>query len=238
MKIRHPMAVKVLGFAVACLIRVWIGTVRFRWRWLGPKLEPDQRGLRERYLYAFWHEDMLMPAYRYGHTGAHVLVSTHADGEIIATACRQLGLRLVRGSSTRDAVKAVRAMLRSRGTHLVVTPDGPRGPRRTVQPGLVWLAARTGLPILALGFAYRRAWRTKSWDHMALPRPFSSVVCVQAAPIHVPEDVRKEQLETYRLRVEEAFRRAEEGAHRLLCAAPHPGAYSPGAPGAPAREAA
>src|SRR2546421_133417 len=180
MKIRHPLAMKLLGFAAACLIRVWIGLVNYRYRWMGTDLRPDRAGMRSRYLYAFWHENMLMPLYRYGHTGAHVLISQHADGELIATACRWLGLRLVRGSSSRDAVKAVREMLRCRGTHLVVTPDGPRGPRRQVQPGMIWLAARTGLPIVPVAFAYSRAWRLMSWDRMALPCPFSSAVGVQA----------------------------------------------------------
>ena len=223
MKIRHPMIVRILGFALACFVRAWAGLVNYRYRSLGPKIEPDRLGFGERYLYAFWHEDLIIPAYRYGHTRAHVLISTHADGELIAVVCRWLGLRLVRGSNTRDAVKAVRAMIRRQDAHLVVTPDGPRGPRRTVQPGLVYLAAKSGLPIIALGFAYSRAWRARSWDRLAVPLPWSSVVCVQAEPIRVPEDVRKEQLEVYRLRVADAFRRADEAAHRLLGAAARPG---------------
>ena len=217
MKIRHPLIVKMVGFAVACVVRVWIGLVRYRYRALGANCEPIRRGCRGRYLYAFWHEDLLLPAYHYSCTGAHVLVSEHADGELIARACRHLGLRLVRGSTTRHGVKALLGMLRHAGkTHLVVTPDGPRGPRRQVQPGLIFLAARTGLPIIAIGFAYSRAWRTGSWDRMALPWPWSSAVCVQAEPIVVPANARGDQLEAYRLRVEDAFRRAEVAAARVL----------------------
>ena len=217
MKIRHPLVVKIVGFAVACLVRVWISLVRYRFRALGVNCEPTRRGFRGQYLYAFWHEDMLLPAYHYSCTGAYVLVSEHADGELIAVACRHLGLRLVRGSTTRSGVKALLGMLRrTRDSHLVVTPDGPRGPRRQVQPGLVFLASRTGKPIVPVGFAYGRAWRTGSWDRMALPCPWSSVVCVQAEPIVVPANARGDQLEAYRLRVEDAFRRAEAEAHRLL----------------------
>ena len=223
MKIRHPMIVRIVGFALACFVRAWASLVSYRYRALALKIEPDRLRVGERYLYAFWHEDLIIPAYRYGYTRAHVLISTHADGELIAVVCRWLGLRLVRGSNTRDAVKAVRTMIRRQDAHLVVTPDGPRGPRRTVQPGLVYLAAKTGLPIIALGFAYSRAWRARSWDRLAVPLPWSSVVCVQAEPIHVPEDVRKEQLETYRLRVADAFRRADEAAQRLMGAAARPG---------------
>jgi lysophospholipid acyltransferase (LPLAT)-like uncharacterized protein len=116
--------------------------------------------------------------------------------------------------------------------HLAVTPDGPRGPRRKVQPGLIWLAARTGLPIVPMSFAYQSAWRMHSWDRFVLPCPWSDVVMVTTAPIHVPEDVRKAQLEVYCLRVEEALRRAELAAERLVGRAGRP------KESAPAREAA
>ena len=56
-----------------------------------------------------------------------------------------------------------------------MTPDGPRGPRRKVQPGAVFLAAQTGLPIVPLGVAYANAWRAKSWDQFAVPKPFSQL---------------------------------------------------------------
>ena len=108
-------------------------------------------------------------------------------------------------------------MLRvGRTGHLAVTPDGPRGPRRQVQPGVVYLAARTGLPIVPMGFAYRRAWRLPSWDRFVLPCPGSDVVLVTTEPIHVPPDVRKEQLEVYRRRVEDALRRADEAAEKMV----------------------
>jgi lysophospholipid acyltransferase (LPLAT)-like uncharacterized protein len=217
MKIRHPLALKALGFVVACLVRLWIGLVHLRYRPIGSNLDPNYRRFKGRYLYAFWHENLLMPAYQYGRPDVHVLVSKHADGELISQACRRLGFRLVRGSSTRDYVEAVRAMMRlARTAHLAVTPDGPRGPRRRVQPGVVYLAARTGLPIVPMGFAYRRAWRLPTWDRFVLPCPWSDVVLVTTEPIHVPPDVRKEQMEAWRLRVEDAIRQADEAAEQML----------------------
>jgi lysophospholipid acyltransferase (LPLAT)-like uncharacterized protein len=217
MKIRHPLILKVLGFAVACLVRVWIGLVHFRYRPLGPNLDPNRRGFQGRYLYAFWHENILIPAGYYGRSDVHALVSKHADGELISQACRRLGFRLVRGSSTRDYVEAVRAMMRvARTAHLAVTPDGPRGPRRRVQPGVVYLAARTGLPIVPMGFAYRWAWRLPSWDRFVLPCPGGEAVLVTMAPIHVPPDLRREQIEVHRLRVEEALRQADEAAEQMV----------------------
>src|SRR5206468_6190352 len=106
-------------------------------------------------LYAFWHEHLLLPAYHYGRRDIRVLISTHADGQLIAEVCRRLGFGLVRGSTTRGGVEAVRQMLRDGGaSHLAITPDGPRGPRRRVQPGVSFLASRTGLPVVPMGIGH------------------------------------------------------------------------------------
>jgi lysophospholipid acyltransferase (LPLAT)-like uncharacterized protein len=215
MKIRHPLLLKVVGFVIACLVRIWIGTVRYRYRPIGPDLTPHRKDLGGRYLYAFWHENMLLPAYHYARADIWVLISQHADGEMIAEACRHLGFRVVRGSATRGGVKAVRQMLRlSEHGHLAITPDGPRGPRRQVQTGLIYLAARTGLPIVVGGMSFRRPWRMNSWDRFALPRPWSSATCVTVPPVVVPADADKEQLEAYRRRVEEALLWASDVAEQ------------------------
>lgn len=218
MKIRHPFLIKAIGFAVGWLVRLWIGTVRYRYRPMGASFDPNQPHFQGRHLYAFWHENILVPAYHYGRRDIHVLISEHADGQLIAEACRHLGFRVVRGSATRGGARAIRQMVRrSRSAHLAITPDGPRGPRRLVQPGVVYLAALTGLPIVAFGIAFERAWRMRSWDRFALPWPWSGAVCVTAEPIHVPENIRKEQLEHYRLLVQRAMDAASEAAERIVC---------------------
>ena len=216
MKIRHPVLLRALGFGIAILVRVWIGTVRYRYRPLGENVDPNRRNLRGRYIYAFWHENLLMPAYHYSRPDIWVLISQHADGELISEACRRLGFRTVRGSTTRGGAAAVRELLdvSSRG-HLGVTPDGPRGPRRRVQMGLIFLAAKTGLPVVPVGYAFDGAWRMNSWDRFAVPRPWSGVTCVTAEPVSVPQRVDKKQLELYRQQVQDALDRATEAAERL-----------------------
>lgn len=217
MKIRHPELIKAMGFAIGWLVRLWIGTLRYRYRPMGANFDPHQPNFQGRYLYAFWHENILVPAYHYGRRDIHVLISEHADGQMIAEACRHLGFRVVRGSATRGGARAIRQMVRrSRSAHLAITPDGPRGPRRRVQPGVVYLAALTGLPIVPFGIAFERAWRMQSWDRFAVPWPWSAAVCVTAEPIFVPENIGKDQLEQYRLRVQEAMDAASEAAERIV----------------------
>ena len=97
---------------------------------------------------------------------------------------------VIRGSGTRGAVKAVRQILEQGGTRNVVfTPDGPRGPRRVVEPTMIRLAGRTGLPIVPVGFAFRHCKRLRSWDRFALPRPFTRAVGVIGHRIEVPADL-------------------------------------------------
>ena len=220
MKLRQPWLIKAAGFSAAWALRLWLGTLSYRYRPLGPNVDPRRPECRRRYIYAFWHENMLLPAYHYGHARVHVLISQHADGQLIAEVCRHLGFGTVRGSTRRDGARAVRRMLKlGRSAHLSITPDGPRGPRRQVQPGLIYLAARTGLPVVPAGFAYDNPWRARSWDRFALPRPWSRATCVTGEPVVVPAEARREELEEYRRRVEEALLVVTEAAERLAAGA-------------------
>jgi lysophospholipid acyltransferase (LPLAT)-like uncharacterized protein len=218
MKLRSPLLIKIAAVLVALLVRLWIGTLKLRYRALGPDVHPNRHGQRGRYLFAFWHEDMLVPAHHYSRREFSILISKHADGELIARACRHLGLTVVRGSTKgRDGVAAIRELVRvaAAGLQLCITPDGPRGPRRVVQPGLIAVAAHTGLPIVVAGFAYSSCWRARSWDRFVLPRPFSTVWLVISEPILVPADAGRARLEEYRCRVQEAMDRVAAEAERL-----------------------
>jgi lysophospholipid acyltransferase (LPLAT)-like uncharacterized protein len=225
MKLRHPLLISLAGRLGAWCMRIWHWTLRYRHVSAGPNhgSHPGERPAR--FIFGLWHEDMLVPAYRYPRIipnfrterpEFHMLISQHADGQLIAQVIQRLGLKVVAGSSSRGAAAAVLHLIQlGRDNHLGITPDGPRGPRRRVQMGVVFLAARTGLPIVPLGFGYARAWRTGSWDCMALPRPFSRVIGVSMPPIRVPSDANKKQLEAYRQQVEQAMHAASRWAQEL-----------------------
>lgn len=103
---------------------------------------------------AFWHAQQLMIPFGYRGAGSHVLISQHGDGEIIARIIARFGHEAVRGSSTRGGAGALRALIKlgRSGKDVVVTPDGPKGPRQVAKLGVVQLAKATGLPIVPLGF--------------------------------------------------------------------------------------
>jgi lysophospholipid acyltransferase (LPLAT)-like uncharacterized protein len=203
MKIRHPLFTKTAGLAGSFLMQAWGDSLDIRYRYFGPDVDPRQAGLAERYIFSVWHEYLLLPVYRFCRANMYVLISRHADGELITEVGRHLRLRLVRGSTTRGSVEAVRQLMRrGENSHLALTVDGPRGPRRRVQKGVVYLAARTGLEIVPGGMGYHRPWRLPTWDRFALPRPWSLATIVAGEPIKVPADADREQVEWYRDLVE------------------------------------
>jgi lysophospholipid acyltransferase (LPLAT)-like uncharacterized protein len=213
MKLRHPLLLRLLALLGAVLIRLLMGTVRFRfdYRRAGERHPADWR--RRRFVYAIWHESLLFGVSL--RSRLTTLVSQHADGELITLICRLLGLGIVRGSTTRGGGQGMLDLVHaSRSSHVVVTPDGPRGPRRRVQPGLVFLASRCGLPIVMGGVGYSRAWRARSWDRFVIPWPGSTAYCVVSEPIHVPPDLDRRGLERYRRLVEERFLEVTEAAER------------------------
>jgi lysophospholipid acyltransferase (LPLAT)-like uncharacterized protein len=96
--------------------------------------------------------------------------------------------------------------------HLAVTVDGPRGPRRRVKQGVIYLASRTGLPIVPAGIAFRRAWRAKSWDRFCVPCPGTDAYAYVAPLLHVPPDINRKEMERYRQMLEERLHAATETA--------------------------
>lgn len=216
MKIRHPLLLRWLAFLGSLVLRLYLSLLRYRYYHLGPVCDPHRRMPPGQSLFPFWHEYLLFPAYQYGTPAIKCLVSQHADGEIIAQVLQHMGFGTIRGSSTRGGAQALRQMIaQSARANIVLIPDGPRGPRRRVEPGVIYLASRTGLPIIALGVGYQKAWRLRTWDRFAIPKPFSRVVMVTGRPILVPPKVRKEELERYRLIVEAAINEATALAERL-----------------------
>lgn len=212
MKIRNPLALKLAGHAGAAGLRVLGRTLRYRFICEGEVTTPMPRIPRgKRYVYAVWHENLLLPTVRVGHPDLTGLVSGHADGRLLAGLLRAVGMGVVHGSTSRGGAEAVRDILRRAGElrHLVITPDGPRGPRRVLQGGAVYLASRTGRPLVPVGVGYADAWRLKSWDRFGIPRPGSFAVLVCAAPLNIPAGCRVAELERWTAAAQAALDRAQ-----------------------------
>jgi hypothetical protein len=98
-------------------------------------------------------------------------------------------------------------MQRSASMHLTITPDGPRGPRRVLAPGAIYVASKLGMPIVCIGVGYDRPWRFGSWDRFAVPRPGSRCRAVVSPAMRIPGDLDREGVEHYRQQVQRMLNR-------------------------------
>lgn len=146
---------------------------------------PLSRG--EPQIIVFWHGEIVPISWVHRGRGIAPLISTHADGEIIARIVQNLGYRTVRGSTSRGGARALLEMTRllEEGITVGVTPDGPRGPRHVFSPGALVVAQRSGRPIVFLRARASRAWRLRSWDRHLIPKPFARVTVWCSPPYSV-----------------------------------------------------
>jgi lysophospholipid acyltransferase (LPLAT)-like uncharacterized protein len=174
-------------------------------RLLGPTLrvsvsyeEGAQKTLDERPLVAsFWHECMIPATYLFRDMGIRVMSSFSYDGEYMGRIIRKFGFVAVKGSSSRNPVRALLGLRRALedGWTVAFTLDGPRGPRRTVKPGPAGLSRSSGLAMTTFHAAVEKAWVLRSWDRMMIPKPFSRVLVRVGKLIPVPTDASDEDLE-------------------------------------------
>jgi len=202
---RYPWWLEPASAAGAMLVRL-----------LGATWRVDRGGLTafdaaigrgERCIFAFWHARLLPLVWTHRGRGIMVLVSRHRDGELITRIIERLGFATARGSSTRGGEEGLMDMLRraQEDRLLAITPDGPRGPAGALKPGIVYLASRSGVPIVPIATASRRCWKLRSWDRFRIPLPFTRVVVAYGAPIPVPPGLEGDALESWRVRVQGAL---------------------------------
>ena len=178
--LKHPAAHTALAWLAANYLRLVVRTSRLIW--LTPPPPPGP------VILAIWHGQLLgLPAllhrWHYPRGGALSLSSDSRDGDFATRIGAQFGFGSVRGSSHKHRMAASRAMLHAvrSGQTLLLAPDGPKGPARVAKPGAASLAARSGLPLVALSASATRAWRLKSWDGARVPKPFGRLYLAAAA---------------------------------------------------------
>jgi lysophospholipid acyltransferase (LPLAT)-like uncharacterized protein len=165
-----------------------------------------------------WHGKMLLPIYVHRNLGILAMVSEHRDGEMIARTVHRLGYETVRGSSTRGGTKAFRQMLKElkKGKISTILPDGPRGPRHYFKLGAIVVAQRSGAPILPMTFAAKKSIRLKSWDRFMIWLPLSKLQLIYGSPITIPRKCSAEELEQYRVKVEQTMIEMEQRADKIF----------------------
>jgi lysophospholipid acyltransferase (LPLAT)-like uncharacterized protein len=202
------------GLLAAKFIHRWMSTLDYRAFYYEPGVDPVD-GVGGPRIYIFWHEQILFPLYLRQRCHLSMLLSQHRDADILAHIAFLLGFGTVRGSTYRGGATALLQLMReSERHHLTLTPDGPRGPRRRMAQGPLYLASKLGLPLVPLGFGYDRAWRLKSWDRFAVPKPFARARFVAGPSITIPQNLSRDGLEDYRLHIEQLLTRLADEAEQ------------------------
>ena len=149
-------------------------------------------------IYCLWHDRIFAGTYFLRHREIVVITSQSLDGEYIARFLKRFGFGTVRGSSSRGGVKALVEMIRLMrdGLPMAFTVDGPRGPRYVAKSGPVFLAKKTGNPLLPFTVECASFWTVGSWDKMQIPKPFTRARFIMAEPVYVPRDANDVEVES------------------------------------------
>lgn len=190
------------------LFRLWARTVRLQVE------DPENVvGLvrNQPVIFAIWHNRLLMlprvfdPCFPSRQSFG--LISASRDGDLVSILIERSGYGTIRGSSSRKGVIALRQLVDTlaAGMNVLITPDGPRGPVYEASQGVVFLAQKTGAPVVPIHMEYSSCWRLKSWDRFFVPRPFAKLRAIFGAPLQVEPTADADQLEAERLRLQNAM---------------------------------
>ncbi len=186
---------KILSFVLPPIGFVFINLIYYscKKRYILPKEELEETP----YIIAFWHGKLLMQPFIYNklrdRPKVATMISEHFDGEIISKIIRYFHFDSIRGSTKKGAIKVLKESFKKvdNGYDIGITPDGPRGPRYSIADGIISIAKKKKMPIVACNFKATSFWRLKSWDGFMIPKPFSTIYLYASDPFSV-EELQKE----------------------------------------------
>lgn len=169
------------------------------------------------YVLALWHNKVVATVLALGFIKKRAgLASPSADGELISVPLEKLGYKMIRGSSGKDSVKGLVQLIKAvKEGYTIGTPlDGPKGPRFKAKQGMMYVAQKSGRPMVFMGAAYSKKWvLSKTWDRCQIPKPFSKVVCVISEPFYLEKSI---PVEDYKEIVEKKLNDINEVAENLI----------------------
>ena len=209
--LRQRIVLRIIIFAGTWLIRGIGRTLRVC---VSSEEGAQQTIGRRPLIVSFWHECQIPATYICRDIGVRVMSSNSYDGEYMGRIIRKFGFVAVKGSSSRNAVRALLGLRRALqdGWTVAFTLDGPRGPRYKVKPGPVALARASGVPMTSFHIAVERAWVLNTWDRLIIPKPFSRVLIRVGKLIPVPNDASDQDLERYQQELQDSLDRIREFA--------------------------
>ncbi len=205
--LQSPLIARLGGFLIHTCLSRWMMTLNYRAAYHDPSTDAGRIEYSEPVIYLIWHEYLTLPFFVRHHTKLTLLASRHRDAEVLAQAANLAGFKVYRGSSGRGGVAVLREILRDRSMRgLVITPDGPRGPRRKVASGAMFLASRLQMPIVLLGAGLQNPIRIRQvWDQHAVPRLHSRARLIASRKIYLRPDLDRDELKIETAKIEHAL---------------------------------
>ncbi|HOJ78690.1 MAG TPA: lysophospholipid acyltransferase family protein [Bacillota bacterium] len=214
---------KYKSFKIKAQIQILFWLVAFlgstlRYKVIGREQLDEFHG-KQGFIINTWHGQQLIGFYFFRGCGYYILSSLSRDGEYSSSIMRKFGWKIIRGSSTRGAVRGLIELLRvlKQGAGIALTPDGPQGPIYHIEPGGLYLAQKTGAPLIPLAFVFQHKWISKkSWDKFVIPKPFTRCVAYFGKPLFIDEELTEERLEIEKQRLQEAIHEANRCGEEVL----------------------
>lgn len=218
MKIRNPIINWCIARLATWILRLLFMTVRIDHRHVSSDGTPYRpaSGSR-RYCFCMWHDVILAALFSQRTYNLAGLISRHQDGTYLTHAIKLLGITPVRGSASRGGAQATKQLMEQPDLHICITPDGPRGPRREMKDGIVYIASRTGRPVVPSTITADRYWSIPGgWSDMLIPKPFSRLLLIAGEPIHVPAELTREQIASLTDEIQDEMARLDDIGKRII----------------------
>jgi hypothetical protein len=178
---------KILPFIAFLIIKIFSSTHRLKYE--NTSILSEIKSKKQNIIFAFWHGRQFILVNSHKNKGVCIMSSLSKDGELQAKILTKFGYQIVRGSSSKGGDRALVELIRKmkKGNDVAFAVDGPRGPIYNSKAGVLYLAQKTGNPIVPVATSAKSFWQLKNWDQYFIPKPFTKTVVRYGSPIYAKE---------------------------------------------------
>ncbi|RDU65725.1 hypothetical protein CQA53_06075 [Helicobacter didelphidarum] len=165
------------------------------------KFHISEHAKQNPFIACLWHGNFLMMPYLYRKIrnipNMSLVTSAHEDGIIVERYFAKFGLTSIRGSTgihkggAKALIQAIREL--RMGKDIAVTPDGPKGPYKSIASGILSMAMKSGVAICGCRVKPKDFWELKTWDRFCIPKPFSRIDYYIAEPLILSQNMEIEE---------------------------------------------
>ena len=171
-------------------LRLVYFTSKWHFKWLANCDEKAFSNL-EGVIFGMWHDRLAFgPGIFHSNKKTAALVSPHSDGKIISSIILKFNFEIVEGSSNKNSGPALKKIIQklAQGSNIVITPDGPRGPRHKIKGSVTALAKKYSCNLMPIACSCSNYILLKSWDKLIMPLPFGKIIVLIGEPIKLGDD--------------------------------------------------